>query len=264
MTQSNLHKLATPFTLMLQKRFRLFPQQPCLITGAPRSGTSALCEWLGNHSAVAAFPESRILVSAHAFLEEALRFKNLHDQSDEITGLTRNLILDYYLNARVLVGKNLVVDKEPLEPIAFPSKEYKRFITSFRKIFSDAKILLVIRDPIATIWSMSQRTWGESLTVPDSRRFYLKEYIENWCTCAELISTYTDVENVYVVQFGRLVNDASNESKRILDFLGLSMETPFQPRRTHEVGFSKEDLEKIRQAAAPYLKSLRLLGITDL
>ena len=264
MAQYNFQKLATPFVLRLQKRFRLFPQGLCLITGAPRSGTSALCEWLGIHSAVSSFPESRILVSVHAFLEEALRFKNLQVNSDEIVGLARNLVQDYYSTERVLMGKNLVVDKEPLEPIAFPSKEYRRFIVCFRRLFPNAKLLFAIRDPIATIWSMSQRAWGESLTVPDARCFSLEEYIENWCACAELVSTYTDVEKVYVVQFGRLVRDADNESKRILDFLGLRMETPFQPRRTHEIGFGSNDLEKIQQSTAPYLENLRQRGITDL
>ena len=264
MTQSHLHKLAAPFALRLQKRFRLFPQGLCLITGAPRSGTSALCDWLGIHSAVSSFPESRILVSVHTFLEEALRFKNLQVKSDEIMNLARNLVLDYHSNARVLMGKNLIVDKEPLEPIAFPSKEYGQFIANFMRIFPNAKVLFAIRDPIATVWSMSQRAWGESLTVPDSRRFRLEEYIENWCACAELISTHADAKNVYVVQFGRLVRDADNESKRILDFLGLPIESPFQPRRTHEIGFSKEDRKKIQKAAAPYLENLRQRGITDL
>ncbi|GAB1469191.1 hypothetical protein MASR2M66_00670 [Chloroflexota bacterium] len=112
---------------------------------------------------------------------------------------------------------------------------------------------------------MSQRSWGESLAVPDSRRFRLEDYIENWCSCAKLISLYSDIdENTYILQFGRLIEDAGNESKRILDFLGLQVETPFQPRQTHEIGFNKEDVEKIVKKTAPYLDNLRLHGITDL
>lgn len=264
MTQSNLRKLTAPFALRLQKGLRLFPQGICLITGAPRSGTSALCEWLGAHSAVSAFPESRILVSVHKFLEEALRFKNLQEDGDEIVNLARKLVLDYYASSRVLMGRKFIIDKEPLEPIAFPSKQYRQFIANFRRIFPDAKILFVIREPIATVWSMSQRSWGESLAVPDLRRFRLEDYIENWCSCAELISLYSDIGNTYVVQFGRLIGDARNESKRTLDFLGLQIETPFQPRQTHKVGFNKEDVEKIVRTTAPYLDNLRLHGITDL
>ena len=161
--QSNYKAVIRPAILKLQRHLGLAPHKICLISGAPRSGTSALCEWLGKQKQVSAFPESRILVSAHKFIEESHRFQNLNKDSARITNLTRQLVFSYYYGSRILIGKRLLVDKEPLEPIAFPSKEYEEFIKNVKKILPDCKLLIAIRDPIATIWSMSRRAWGESL-----------------------------------------------------------------------------------------------------
>jgi hypothetical protein len=225
---SKFKEVARPATLILQRNFKLFPRAICLISGAPRSGTSALCKWLGHQRGVSAFHESRILVSAHKFMEEVQRFKNLESDSAGITYLARQLIYGYYSSSRILIGKRLLVDKEPLEPIAFPSKDYGQFIFNVKKLFPNFKLLLAIREPVATIWSMSQRTWGESLTNIETRKFTIEEYIENWCSCADLILRYRSDPNTYIVQFGRLINDSANESRKIFDFLNIHNGNSFQ------------------------------------
>jgi len=106
--------------LKFQRHFILFPRDICLISGAPRSGTTSLIEWLGHQPGVSAFQESRILLSIHRFIEEIHRFKNLNRDSAAIVSLARHLVFDYYSSQRILLGKRLLVDKEPLEPIAFP------------------------------------------------------------------------------------------------------------------------------------------------
>jgi hypothetical protein len=64
--------MASPAILKLQGNFRLNPRKICLISGAPRSRTSALCEWLGHQQGLSAFAESRILVSIHMFMSEVI------------------------------------------------------------------------------------------------------------------------------------------------------------------------------------------------
>ncbi|MCK6567149.1 MAG: sulfotransferase [Anaerolineales bacterium] len=242
----------------------MFPREFCLITGSPRSGTSALVRWLGKQKQISAFPESRILVSSHRFLEEARRFQNLEKEIGRIESLARKLAFDYYIDSRLSLGKRLIVDKEPLEPIAFPLRDYEKFIINVRKIIPRAKILFAIRDPLATIWSMSRRTWGESLTEPQRRRFTLDEYIEDWNMCAELVLENCAAPNVYIVQFGRLINDPANESKRIFDFLGIRGGALFEPRETNEINFDNKEREKILTAVAGQVEKLRIKGIKDL
>ena len=262
--QTHVKGLAISSVLKLQKNLSLFPKKICLISGAPRSGTSALCEWLGHQQGVSAFPESRILVSTHRFMEEIHRFANLENNSTRIEDLTRRLIFDYYSSSRILIGKRLLLDKEPLEPIAFPIKDYGHFIINVKRLLPDVKLILTIRDPIATIWSMSQRKWGESLSNKEAKRFSIEQYIENWCSCADLTLKYYSDSNTYIVQFGRLINDPENESRRIFNFLNIRNGEPFQPRQTNKIGFSNEVLEKIFRMTQPRVDFLNSKGIADL
>ena len=259
-----LKEVAKPVILRFQRNFKLFPREICLISGAPRSGTTALIKWLGHQPGVSAFQESRILVSIHRFMEEIYRFKNSDRGSATIVNLARHLVFDYYSSSRILIGKRLLADKEPLEPIAFPSKEYGQFIINVKRLFPESKLLLAVRDPIATIWSMIGRTWGESLTNMESKRFTIEEYTENWCSCAVLILQYCSDPNTYIVQFGRLINDPENESRRIFDFLDIRKGNSFQPRQTKEIGFSNEEREKILHMVQPQLELLNAQGISDL
>lgn len=256
--------VARSLVVNIQKKTGLFPHEFCLITGSPRSGTSALVRWLGAQKQISAFPESRILIGAHRFLEEAHRFHNLDKEIAKIELLGRQLVYDYYIDSRLSLGKRLIVDKEPLEPIAFPSRDYARFVANVRKLLPESKLLLAIRDPFSTIWSMSRRTWGESLSDEQQHRFTLHEYIETWKAGAEIVLQYHGLPDVYVVQFGQLVNRAENESKKIFDFLKLRNGMPFKPRETNEVNFNTEERELILNAVSPVLEKLISLGIKDL
>lgn len=264
MTQLTFKKTASEVALKFQNSLRIQPREICLITGAPRSGTSALCEWLGAQPSVSAFPEARILISAHRFLEEALRFKNLAKDAGDLAKLVNQLVIAYYLKSRIIIDGKLVLDKEPLEPIAFPAKDYAQFVLNYKKIFPKGKLLFTIRDPLATIWSMSQRVWGESLSTPETKIFSLEEYAENWCICADLALQFRSDRNTYIVQFGNLTKDPVHETERIFAFLNIHHGSPFQPRRTHEIGFSPEEREKILQIIRKQMDALSSHGITCL
>lgn len=249
--------------LRLRQPLQLGPADYCLLTGAPRSGTTALINWLGNQRGIAAFQESRVLVAAHRFLQDTDRFSVLHANSATLIPLIRNVTLDYYSSIRSLMGKRLLVDKEPLEPIAFPSTEYGEFLVHVRLLFPLSKLLFVVRDPVATVWSMSRRAWGESLVDQQTRRFTLEEHTSNWCACAEIVLQYCLDSRSHVVSFERLMKDPLNESRQIADFLGLQNATAFVPQPTKEVGFDKEEEERILSVARPLLDRLRANGLSD-
>jgi hypothetical protein len=241
---------------------RLFPKTICLITGAPRSGTSAVCEWLGLQPGVLAFQESRILVSVHKLLEEVSRFRTLHQDALLVSGLARQLVCEYYSSSNIFLGKKLLVDKEPLEPIAFPAKDYPMFVHNYRRIFPESKILFVLRNPIATIWSMSRRSWGESLVNQEAKQFSLEEYAANWCSCVDLLLSYRDDPNTYILLYERLVQDPETESKKIFDFLKITHGYAFQPRQTKEIGFSDDERNRILCLVQPQLERLSTHGVS--
>jgi hypothetical protein len=197
-------------------------------------------------------------------MEEVYKFRNLKEDEKVFTDMARRLVYDYYGHSGILLGRSLLVDKEPLEPIAFPNREYSKFLENTRKLIPEAKFLFMIRDPIATIWSMMQQKWGCSLTEAEPRVFSITEYIENWCACAELVLQYSTDPNSYICQFGRLGTTPQNESNQIFDFLKIRKGEPFQPRRTSKVEFGNEERELIIRATRPYLEALSTRGISDL
>src|SRR5689334_17287759 len=102
-----MKRVVNPAILSFQKAFRPRIKNFCLITGAPRSGTTAVSAWLGHQPAVLAFQESRILVSIHRFMEEIDRFQNLDRNSIVIAKLARRLVCDYYSTENTMIGKSL-------------------------------------------------------------------------------------------------------------------------------------------------------------
>lgn len=250
--------------LQFQKKLGIWSQHFLLVSGAPRSGTTALCQWLNRQRGVASFGESRMLIATHRFLEEVHRFRRLEKRKKDLVDMARRLTYVYYLDHRVLLGRSLILCKEPLEPIAFPDKQYKAFLENVRIVLPEAKFIFMIRDPVATVWSMKQKKWGSSLTNFEPRTFSVEEHTESWCSCVDCILQYTADPNTYICQFGRLITDPENESKQILDFLKIRKGQPFQPRQTKSTGFSKEERALILRISRPQLKALYAQGISDL
>lgn len=247
-----------------QMFFDMSPRAFCLVSGAPRSGTTAIIDWLGQQPGVSAFHESRVLIAAHALMRETGRFASLNRDKATLASLTRRLVRDYYASGRVLAGMTMIAEKEPLEPIALPSHDYAEFLDDVRELFPQFKLILAVRDPVATVWSMSQRTWGESLVNGQTTRYTIDEYTRVWCACAELAVQYCSSPSAYVVQYGRLVKEPASESTRLCHFLGLRNGVPFEPRRPKECGFRAEERELILRAAKPWLALLGERGISEL
>ena len=175
--------------IRIQTVLKIRPASMCLVTGCPRSGTSAILSWLNQNKGVVRFYESRILVSAHRFYSEIERFNNLNQNKEFFLGEIRKLVLKYYDSKKLLIAKHLI-DKEPLEPIAFPDLDYALFLSNLREIFPDIKLLFMVRNPVETIWSMMNRKWGYTLTSQELRQFTLDECIQTWNACAGLAQKY--------------------------------------------------------------------------
>jgi len=228
------------------------PKGFCFITGCPRSGTTALGEWIDLQSGIVQMNETRILVAAHAMVEKALAFKDLSNRKQTLSKELRYLVMDYYASRR-FIGRNMVIDKEPLEPIAFPDKDYAAFLESVRFIFPDVKLLFIIREPLATIWSMRNRKWGYTRVNYEPRDFTLEESIQIWNDNARIISEYQAMPNTYLCKFELLISDPE-ESKRITDFLGVKLNAVFDPHPTKKVNFPDEEESLILEGTKEFRK----------
>lgn len=247
----------------LNQIFKRWPDQFCLITGAPRSGTTAMEQWLNRQNKVVALHETRILRTTHRFLEEA-KLHNKLDPEGEFTNLARNIAYQFYSTRCSITENELMIDKEPLVPIGFPNKEYALFLENYRLLFPHGKLLFMIRDPLSTIWSMQERKWGYSIRNYTPRKFNLEFYIENWCDCADIIIDYADDNNTCICSFETLVKNPENESGRIFDFLNISRGEPFQPQEVKTVGFSDDERDLIQSKTKNHVLMLKERRILDI
>lgn len=253
---STLRKTAKSLALKAQYALHLEPRTFCLITGPPRSGTTALARWLLSQENVIGLNESRILVSVHRLVSEIHRFQDLYKERLPLEKLARRFALSSYGTFGVYFGTRVLVDKEPLEPIAFPDKDYRAFLRNLRTVFPGIRFLFLLRDPVPTIWSMTKRKWGFSLRNTEPVDFSLEEHIETWCSNVDAALEYADDSQTYLCFNSRLVADPIPESRRIFDFLGIKEGRPFEPRPTKQVGFDEEHLRKIRDATAVQVEAL--------
>lgn len=240
------------------------PEVLCLVTGAPRSGTTAVAKWLEQHRDITAFAETRMLVAAHGALREVRRFHQLNQKADYLTESVRRMAYGFYAFECDYGGRRVLVDKEPLEPVAFPDRDYAGFLQSVRLMAPEARLLLMVRDPVSTVWSMSQRKWGYSLTDAEPHAFALVEYVDNWCACADIALALATDPNVYVCAYGQLVSEPVEESARLARFVGVQQAIPFRPKPPADPAFSPDDHALISSRTEERVAALAALGVTPL
>jgi len=171
----------------------------------------------------------------------------------------RRLVLDAYTSRGVMYARRVLIDKEPLEPIAFPDLEYDSFLRHCRAVFPDLRIIFLVRDPVATVWSMTQREWGSSRRDIEPSRLTFETHLRTWIDCADLAVKLRDDPLTYVCRYETLVEDPIAESVRIARFLALTgVAAPFEPRPSDTVGFSTEERARILAATAGQRASLGL------
>lgn len=225
------------------------PPSLALVTGCPRSGTTAVLQWLGGQPGVSSLDESRILFAAHRFLDEVDRFTVLADRRRQLLRLARSAVLEHY--AAVCRGSpRVLVDKEPLEPIALPDGGYDRFLGHVRALLPTLRILYLVRHPVPTIWSMMNRRWGYSLASGEMHDFSLDDCIATWRENAALGFRLRDERRVRLSRFEDLISDPSAESDRFLRFLGVRGGSPFAPQPTASVAFDAADRARILDETA--------------
>ena len=217
-----------------------------LITGCPRSGTSALCTWLKHQPGIAGFDESRITIAAHHVLQCVGRFKHLAENETALTESARKLVLDFYSKQRFISGK-VILDKEPLEPIAFPNQEYSSYLQSMRRLFPNLKLVFIERHVENTVWSMTRRTWGESLVTPTEISLSIQEATRIWLDSHRLILEMQNQPNTLTIQYEDLVASPVDVSRKLCDFVGIRMRAPFTPLNGKTPGFSVEESRQISE-----------------
>lgn len=179
---------------------------PIFIVGMPRSGTTLLEQIISNNSEVFGAGE---LDTIHEGLNKIINEKNL--DSKNIENLLYKLRKTYLDRIKNITNKKYVVDKLPLNFF---------WIGYIKKLFPNAKIIHIRRDPIATCFSVYKNLFTEgslefAYDQDDIINFYKLyiEFMEFW---------YSLIPDAYLeVDYDLLISNAEYESERILNYIGL-------------------------------------------
>jgi hypothetical protein len=179
---------------------------PIFIVGMPRSGTTLLEQIISNNSNVFGAGE---LDTIHEGLNKVINEKNL--DSKNIENLLYKLRKSYLDRIKNITDKMYVVDKLPLNFF---------WIGYIKKIFPNAKIIHIRRDPIATCFSVYKNLFTEgslefAYDQDDIIKFYklYMEFMEFW---------HSLIPDAYLeVDYDLFISNAEYESERILNYIGL-------------------------------------------
>lgn len=172
--------------------------------------------------------------------------------------------MERYQAHRHLLWGRVLVEKEPLEPIAFADRDYHGFIRNVWRLFPAARVVFMLRRPLDSIWSMSRRTWGHSLGSGEYRSLPLETHMETWDDNAELIARLPEDPRAYVCSFDRLVSAPEAEPARIRRFVGVRAVPAFEPRATKQIGFDPDERDRVlRETRSRWEQLLSILDLNE-
>lgn len=252
--------------------------RPIIVFGCPRSGTTLSQLILSSHSNIAVAPETRFLMSTY---NRRLQFGDLEERKNRL-GLARyivnkegNRFEDLILDRDAIVEE--IVDGPPTVGSAlgivfrayarrfdaarwgakFPG--YHRHLEAIRRMFPDAHLIHVVRDPRAAIASLKRMPWWKrgthaSVATWAQATEHAREAMRRWPSA------------VHEIQYERLLADPEGEVRALCSALGEefdpNMLTPYRvsdaiPARKRwqdntRKPFTTEALEKWRDELDPW------------
>jgi hypothetical protein len=214
------------------------PRDVCIVTGCPRSGTSAMFHWLAKYNQTVGFNEQRICNAISDFIEKIYLCKSLYANKDILEYLLKKLLYSYLNNQKIIWNKIIVI-KEPV-----PLYSNSNFITNVRKLLPKVKIIFMVRHPVSILNSMKGRKWGFSVRGVEPHNMPLDEGIKRWKSS---VSTYikSKNENLYLCMFENLIKDPNTESAKIKNFLKIKQLDTFEVKAVAEINLEDNIVQKI-------------------
>lgn len=225
------------FVLKTQKYLHLFPRDVCVITGCPRSGNTAMLNWLAQSNQTVTLDEEKICKAAARFLKLTYNVKRLYENRYLIENLLRDLIYKYVSEQRFVWNK-LIIYKEPL------SLHDVGFFENMERLFPRIKIIFMVRHPVNVINSMRKRRWRVTVRNVEPREMSLANGIALWKFSA---SQYVKnrQRNMYLCYYEKLIKDTNLESEKIKEFLGIKKLGVFVVEEAKRVDLAEDIVQKI-------------------
>ena len=226
-------------TLFRSKCTYSVSSSPIFIVGCARSGTTLLQSLLASHPDIASFPESKFFVALVRMPEELSRRytwgivaphlrSTMEAFLDEVEHpeLKRKLppvpLINLYVRSfkaifaelTQLQGKSIWLEKTP---------EHLHRLKYIEHYLPDAKIIHIVRsgtDVVASLYDTAQRYpehWGTTFNTVD-------KCINRWTDDIGITHKYLGKPNHTLVHYEQLVENPTDEIKRLCQFVGVSFD----------------------------------------
>lgn len=189
---------------------------PVFLIGFPRSGTTLLEQVLSSHSSVTCLGETDYLFDAMStVLKDGDLFQRVAtlttNEIETVRAAYHRLVIRDYPTAR---GK-LIVDKHPLHITLLPL---------INRIFPDAKIILVRRDPRDVVLSCYQQCFSINVATVqflelDRAANYFDAVMSLMLTCTQKLRL-----DLHEIDYCNIVADLEREARQAATFLGVAFE----------------------------------------
>lgn len=188
---------------------------PIFIVGMPRSGTTLVEQILASHSDVTGADELYDLAFATQTVLQRVKPATPYPYwSNELSEFDYAEIAENYLLLTKAFQKTpFFTDKMPLNFKA---------IGIIMRSFPNAKIVHCKRGKLDTIWGNFKQLFGEGLTFSYNLQQLFSYYDKYESLMEHWINLYGN--NIYTVEYEKLVDNFESESKQLLDFIGLEMQ----------------------------------------
>jgi len=213
------------------------PREVCIITGCPRSGTTAMLKWLAKSGQTAIFHEPRICKAVSDFMDKIYRQKPLYADKDLLLHLLKRLLYGYFSHQNNIWNKIIVV-KETL------SLGDDNFIENMSSLFLKVKIIFMVRHPVSVFNSMEKRKWGVSIRNSEPWDMPLDTGIKWW---KFTVNNYLKNKNnnLYLCVFENLIKNPESESAKIKKFLKIKRLETFHVENTARIDLDKDIIQTI-------------------
>jgi adenylylsulfate kinase len=224
-----------------------------LVTGCPRSGTTAVASWLLSAPGAVGAIETRRTIAARSIWRTSKRFWCFDPMAplmalqratnpELVRQIAREAALRMYGVSQDHDG--VLIDKEPLEPVAFPQEDYAEYLQDVRDLW-DAQLVCMVRNPIDTIASMMRRLWGYSAKDQEPHELALRDCIRVWkkATRAVIRAKVVAPAETRIQTYEALCSHPEIETQKMMAATGLILH-PFLPRQSNHGPFDPHVVEE--------------------
>lgn len=220
------------------------PERYVLISGCPRSGTSACLQWMDNHPRTVTFYENRIAYALSTFCDTVDRYQKLANRANFLQGQIRSLFLRDAADQKWTRGRVLVL-KEPVQATAFEHVDQLAMLMNLKRLLTPLSIVLLTRHPVNVVNSMLNRKWGTSIVGAEPQEMSVERGVAAWKNAADMSQAFKDDDSVLDIRFEDFLEESERTAASIAAATGLSGTFNVELRRIARVSLTDEQIDYV-------------------